>query len=715
MCIDNAVCATQAAIDACDSLADGAACSAGSVGEGYCSHGACVPNACGDGQLTGTEVCDGDLISKSCADLNYYYGTTACTASCELDFSGCSGRCGDGTVQADQGEDCDGQPPEFDCTDVGYDYGALACRNCTADPIHSCEQFGWRKVGVALGYSSKLVGDAGMYAFVAGTGAIEVHDSAGVTRHGSPGYVALDARAGDVLAATASTVELYHAGTWTTLGGPTTSGAAIAEATLAADGTPFVLLTGGGACEIASYMGGTWNPVAAPSGCSNLTALAADNYAIAVNDSTVRWTWPGCGAVGCECGRPYPVTATPFAIVPVGANLLAYSYSSQVIHEDVVPTCGSGPSATVLGSVPYGGPPPSLRVRDGEVFMLVNNAFASAVYRAASGGVELLDGPPALTGQQANLWITRDRVVYGVGDGQLYRLNDLAKTHRPAPSEPQATTTGMQIAIAGDGTIVECGTQLFVSAATPSAYNPLVSLGCAGPVTPCCDALYAQNASAIFLSTDLGGLQYWDGATLVPQQDTGIAIAGVTSLAGVSDAVVAVTKNGDVYAGKPGAWALLPKVPSCVAQVAGVAPDFTQYVGGNCGTDAVIWRFDAGTSKWQEVFRDMTAKGILSLSIAGDGTVFAAEGSRIVIGSATWTGYDGVGVVVAAVSANDAWATNAAPANRIMHWDGTRWTPVAFDPAYFVTIAASASDVIAFGPLNSAIPQPVWRSLLRLP
>src|SRR5689334_8759576 len=94
VCIDNAVCATPDSIAACNALNDGDACHA-ATGDGYCTHGACAPNVCGDGMLTGIEQCDGNLVSTSCADFGYYAGTTTCTPLCTIDRSGCSGRCGD--------------------------------------------------------------------------------------------------------------------------------------------------------------------------------------------------------------------------------------------------------------------------------------------------------------------------------------------------------------------------------------------------------------------------------------------------------------------------------------------------------------------------------------------------------------------------------------------------------------------------------------------
>src|ERR1700733_8087330 len=158
VCIDDAVCATPDQIQACDGIAAAGACHS-ATGDGYCTDGVCTPNVCGDGQLTGTEQCDGSLISLTCQDFGYYSGTTACSSLCTIDRSGCSGRCGDGIVQADQGEECDGSPPSFNCTDIGFDYGALTCSaTCAADPIDSCGRFGWHELG-PIDYPGVVSGD----------------------------------------------------------------------------------------------------------------------------------------------------------------------------------------------------------------------------------------------------------------------------------------------------------------------------------------------------------------------------------------------------------------------------------------------------------------------------------------------------------------------------------------------------------------------------
>lgn len=86
---------------------------------------------CGDEMIVGNEACDSEnLDGKSCETLGFYGGTLACDDDCTLDRSSCetAGRCGDGAIQAHEGEVCDWQNLDgTSCTDLGYYGGTLAC------------------------------------------------------------------------------------------------------------------------------------------------------------------------------------------------------------------------------------------------------------------------------------------------------------------------------------------------------------------------------------------------------------------------------------------------------------------------------------------------------------------------------------------------------------------------------------------------------------
>lgn len=93
--------------------------------------------ACGDGQVEGTEQCDGaELGGQSCEGLGFPSGTLACNADCTFDSSMCGGGaavCGDGN--ADAGEACDGADLSGQsCASQGFSGGVLSCdAGCSFD------------------------------------------------------------------------------------------------------------------------------------------------------------------------------------------------------------------------------------------------------------------------------------------------------------------------------------------------------------------------------------------------------------------------------------------------------------------------------------------------------------------------------------------------------------------------------------------------------
>ncbi len=105
---------------------------------------------CGDGQITidDGEVCDGiNLLGASCTGLGYHGGTLACATDCKsLDTSDCEpfGKCGDGIIQTEHGEVCDGELLNNQtCETRGYYGGTLTCSaNCRGFVETDCVDFG---------------------------------------------------------------------------------------------------------------------------------------------------------------------------------------------------------------------------------------------------------------------------------------------------------------------------------------------------------------------------------------------------------------------------------------------------------------------------------------------------------------------------------------------------------------------------------------------
>jgi hypothetical protein len=105
-----------------------------------------TPNVCGDGEIAGSEQCDGNnLGGESCTTLGYTSGTLRCSG-CAFNVSSCVADgpvCGNGIIEA--GETCDGSNVNgIDCFDFGATAGTVRCTtdclnydssDCTADAV----------------------------------------------------------------------------------------------------------------------------------------------------------------------------------------------------------------------------------------------------------------------------------------------------------------------------------------------------------------------------------------------------------------------------------------------------------------------------------------------------------------------------------------------------------------------------------------------------
>ncbi len=191
MCVNDSLCAAPDQVAACDGVADGTICHASS-GDGNCSQGVCAPSVCGDGMVTGLEQCDGDTIPVGCTDLGYYTGTVACTKYCSVDRSGCSGRCGDGIVQANEGELCDSSPPAGSCMDYGEDVGELACSAGCGIGLADCGRLDWFPTKSIETTTIAIAGAHGWLAYVDTAGhAYAVYDHHAIEHDGTFAAVAV--------------------------------------------------------------------------------------------------------------------------------------------------------------------------------------------------------------------------------------------------------------------------------------------------------------------------------------------------------------------------------------------------------------------------------------------------------------------------------------------------------------------------------------------
>ncbi|MDY0002949.1 MAG: hypothetical protein RBU30_16740, partial [Polyangia bacterium] len=92
---------------------------------------------CGDGTFqAGYEQCEGgELGGVTCQTLGFYSGTPTCTPSCTISTTGCSGYCGDGTRNGE--EQCEGTDlGGTTCQALGYYEGTPSCTSsCTVSPV----------------------------------------------------------------------------------------------------------------------------------------------------------------------------------------------------------------------------------------------------------------------------------------------------------------------------------------------------------------------------------------------------------------------------------------------------------------------------------------------------------------------------------------------------------------------------------------------------
>ncbi len=131
------ICVYTDLLDACHNVGEGSDCNVPGVGSATCKGGVCQASRCGDGRVTGTEDCDGDVGSNTCLSLKYYQpdGLACNPTTCKFDTTHCVGKCGDGIKNGQ--EQCDvGDLGGATCFTAGF-YAApgLACNpaTCTFD------------------------------------------------------------------------------------------------------------------------------------------------------------------------------------------------------------------------------------------------------------------------------------------------------------------------------------------------------------------------------------------------------------------------------------------------------------------------------------------------------------------------------------------------------------------------------------------------------
>lgn len=138
------ICVLPEQLTSCEALADGDDCSVAGKSFGNCREGVCLPLGCGDGFRRDPEQCDGvvPVETQACTAHGFHGGgVVTCTDQCTFDTTACSGYCGDG--QIDGSEVCDGtQLGDKSCTDFGFQSApGLACSPACTYDVSGCAGF----------------------------------------------------------------------------------------------------------------------------------------------------------------------------------------------------------------------------------------------------------------------------------------------------------------------------------------------------------------------------------------------------------------------------------------------------------------------------------------------------------------------------------------------------------------------------------------------
>ena len=108
-----------------------------------CDTPAKTVSACGDGFIDPAEECDGaNLEGQTCQSLGHYNltGTLGCLATCEYDRADCGGRCGDGVIEGERGEQCEGTNLAGEtCEGLGFSGDGLSCDGACHFNTSTCE------------------------------------------------------------------------------------------------------------------------------------------------------------------------------------------------------------------------------------------------------------------------------------------------------------------------------------------------------------------------------------------------------------------------------------------------------------------------------------------------------------------------------------------------------------------------------------------------
>jgi len=224
----------------------------------------CRLRRCGDNAIGGAEQCDGSApFTVACEDFGFYQGELACSSVCQFDPVGCTGRCGDGTLDLAH-ETCDGAPPENQaCLDFGFDLGPLGCSSVCTPGLAACDRLGWSRADPALAAATEVwAGDDRVLVLFA-SGDVAVTDHGVRTVIAGP-FTAIAGTPTALYAVGPKLAKQYSAGAWSDLAVTMPPWGAAVPASAWASATLGLFVAVPSATEVHRFLGAAWSLHAVP-------------------------------------------------------------------------------------------------------------------------------------------------------------------------------------------------------------------------------------------------------------------------------------------------------------------------------------------------------------------------------------------------------------------------------------------------------------------
>ncbi len=618
ICVEDVVCASPEQVAACAGVEPDGACSTTQT-TGRCVLGVCVGNVCGDGLVTGNEVCDGTEITLGCEAFGFYGGEVSCKPACTADTSQCIGRCGDAIVHAEFDEQCDTLPPVEGCLDYGHDWGVLTCNAFCAPAIsRDCQRYGWDVLlPTSVAYRRA---DANAHGAIGLNAAqVDVVWDGVTTTRANPGWALVTSSANAFVAVGNASIGWFD-GTWHDL----PFGVVTNAISLGDDGYLFAFPSGGCAPSEINLAAATVTvlPVSGTQPCTQGVAFARTELYVAQGSEGVR-KWDGV-----QWSNAIP--GSTFTLERAGSHRFVLGGGGKAQVADVAT------GVPEIGPLVFLGVDTTIAVDEDQnvLFRTGDSVQATPTFNLRAHSMFVALGL-AHDGQTVS---ADGRIVtFGTGVRAMRALN-LASVLPP----PLDATISF-VHHASDG-LIACGSTVFVSGIAGFVQRPY-DAATAGR----CLEVTGAALGAHYVVTDTGALLGYNAGnnTYAPVVDSGVrsAAGDFTQLwTSVGNQLIGIT-NG--VTGN----AVTETLPAgCVASQVAMSPN-RRFVGvGTCSGQLAV--FERATT-WS-LLATLASSGVdAQISIGDDDTIFVRNVDKIYRLDGTTFTLIGQGKRVVAVAADD--------------------------------------------------------------